>query len=115
MLKLCMAVLAIRNHRKTEPNNRAGITMGQSQSTTEKRLDQRNRCFCQAYNSTAILVYRIKRVYGTPDTTTHNDDNDVDNTLNRYRSKETRIPITQIKPNDHRIYLYIALFICLIK
>jgi len=24
-----------------------------------------------------------------PDTTIHNDDNDVDNTLNRYRSKET--------------------------
>ena len=49
-----------------------------------------------------------------PDTTIHND-NDVDNTLDRYRSKETHILITQIKPNDYRVYLYIALFICLIK
>ena len=82
--------------------------MGQSQSTTEKDCFVR-RTIQQCI--VPILVYRIKRVYGTPDTTIHNDDNDVDNTLNRYRSKETRILITQIKPNDHRIYLYIALFV----
>ena len=72
--------------------------------------------FVRTYNSTihsahsciphqALFGWKMRGVYDTPDTTIHNDDNDVDNTLNRYRSKETRILITQIKPNDHRIYL----------
>ena len=114
--------MSIRNHKyklRDWTKQSGGVAIGQSQSTTEERLDQRDRVFLSGRTIqqyiVPILVYRIKRVYDTPDTTIHNDDNDVDNTLDRYRSKETHILITQIKPIDHRVYLYIALFICLIK